>query len=454
MTDSTNEEDLPAPDNTVAVIEDEPPERPVVLGPDYHVKPFELVPLKWEVNSNDDLPVPEQPYFLWTKDGMYLVKEGFLGISVIQTKLTPPNLGTLGNWKNGVFWYKAKPIPADVTSQAVDFFRQVWNKHKTEAEVLIIYNEHKPEGSQYRLFIPAQRVSGGSVHSAYAPEDIPRGWFVIGSMHSHCNFSAFHSGTDTNDAATFNGVHITVGFLQRDKPEFAVMVSTNGEFFHYKSNIEVILDVTDLDARKAPEQWMNFLMVEESVGRKIKKALRDQLRDHKPKIPATVTSYGSEPSRPQYPYQQSAPYYSNMRLWKRTGANSRRTYYNELRASFPDEWFTKTNGYQTKFDEDHFTDALSELLDDLGDVAEEYGFDLQYSIVELFDEAKAKADDAKVIDGTATDAEVEAVKEVTSPGETDEDFSLAEVAQMLPGPMEVSENPPEPVSEHRAPLIH
>jgi hypothetical protein len=46
---------------------------------------------------------------------------------------------------------------------------------------------------------------------------------MVGTIHSHCNFSAFHSGTDTHDEETFDGIHITLGHV--DRKEFSMVAS-------------------------------------------------------------------------------------------------------------------------------------------------------------------------------------------------------------------------------------
>ena len=42
------------------------------------------------------------------------------------------------------------------------------------------------------------------------------GYLRVGTIHSHCDFGAFHSGTDINDEADFDGLHVTFGHNNRD----------------------------------------------------------------------------------------------------------------------------------------------------------------------------------------------------------------------------------------------
>ncbi|NDH07532.1 hypothetical protein EBX93_16715 [bacterium] len=42
-------------------------------------------------------------------------------------------------------------------------------------------------------------------------------------FNSHCDFSAFHSGTDQADESTFDGIHITLGHVNRN--DFSIVAS-------------------------------------------------------------------------------------------------------------------------------------------------------------------------------------------------------------------------------------
>jgi hypothetical protein len=39
----------------------------------------------------------------------------------------------------------------------------------------------------------------------------------VGTIHSHCDFGAFHSGTDHEDESTFDGLHVTFGDITKSE---------------------------------------------------------------------------------------------------------------------------------------------------------------------------------------------------------------------------------------------
>lgn len=165
-------------------------------------------------------PPKSGTYYLVTKTGIYLHKETKAGNALVSVKGIPwlqePTME---------FRLKLPKIPGRIIGQALTFFRKVFQAYKSEAYVTLLYSAKL---DQYRLWCPQQKVSAGSVN--YDRTDQPsfedrqaNDWQMVGTIHSHCDFSAFHSGTDTHDESTFDGVHITLGHVNR--PQFSMCAS-------------------------------------------------------------------------------------------------------------------------------------------------------------------------------------------------------------------------------------
>lgn len=215
----------------------------------------DLVPLltdDWE-----ELPDAEVPYYIQAKNGTYLHRHTVMGRGIIRTWKTPPRLKPVEQW-NGFFRFKAEELPATIYAQAVSFFRWAWNTHKTEAEVIILKNI---DTGLYSLFAPSQRVSHGGVHSIYNPAALDRRELVVGTFHSHCNFSPYHSGTDEGDAREMDGLHGTIGFVDKDVPEMALMFALAGQLFHFKAPFDGIVNMNDLNAAAHDPAWEKTLIL-------------------------------------------------------------------------------------------------------------------------------------------------------------------------------------------------
>lgn len=203
------------------------------------------------------LPDPEVPYFVPTARGWFVHKLTTFGKVFVPTNV-PTHLPTLTK----AFTPTLK-VPGRLVGQAHSFFRVVFASWGTESAVLITRNHTTGE---WRLFIPEQYVSRGGVQQRFNPEHIAPGWDVVGSIHSHCNFGAFHSGTDTHDADDFDGFHMTIGHVDRDTPEYATMFAFNKQ--HFEVRFEDGVDVADIGTdrdRTAPAWWLRYVHANETA---------------------------------------------------------------------------------------------------------------------------------------------------------------------------------------------
>lgn len=165
-------------------------------------------------------------YYLVTQTGIFLHKETKAGAALVKVDGIPwlqePTIE---------FRLKLPKVPGRIIGQALTFFRKVWDLHKSEAYVTLLFSA---KTNQYKLWCPVQTVSGASVN--YDRTDQPsfedrtvNDWQMCGTIHSHCNFSAYHSGTDTHDESTFDGVHITLGHVDRNQFSIAASVAINDQ---------------------------------------------------------------------------------------------------------------------------------------------------------------------------------------------------------------------------------
>lgn len=221
---------------------------------------FETVVL--DKDGHENVPEADVPFYLAAGDGpFFLVKPTEIGQVILPERTAPKHLPKLG-YAGGVFTWQGPKIPGHIISQAHDFFLRIFTKHHTEAEVLI--TKHR-ETSEFRLFVPYQRVSHAGVKSIYEPTHVSREYTVVGTLHSHCDFSAFHSGTDSGDASDMDGVHFTIGQVTKEQPEIVSMVAMNGKEFHYKDPS----DIADIawGTQTSPPWWENYVFANNDAPR-------------------------------------------------------------------------------------------------------------------------------------------------------------------------------------------
>lgn len=156
------------------------------------------------VNHKDqDLP-QKGFYFVVAKNGVFLHSDTEILDAITLADLKAiPGLQDL----QPKIDFKLPKIPKDITSKTLLFFRRVFQLHNAEAAVILYYSK---ETKQFSVKCPKQVVDHTSVH--YEKKAMGDGVnLMVGTIHSHCDFNAFHSGVDVDDEALFTGLHLTFG---------------------------------------------------------------------------------------------------------------------------------------------------------------------------------------------------------------------------------------------------
>ncbi len=173
-------------------------------------------------DGNHEVPDTDIFYIIG-KEGIFLRKK----LGRIDAILPVDEISVLGN-VNPAAKYDLPKIPALQFAKIVAFFKEVHKQHRSEAIVLVHFNENTEE---FRLQIPHQKVSPASLD--YIRTEVYPGFTNVSTIHSHSSMSAFHSGIDDKDEEDVDGLHITVGHLNWDDGRFDLSVSIvfNGHRF-------------------------------------------------------------------------------------------------------------------------------------------------------------------------------------------------------------------------------
>lgn len=347
---------------------------------------FEIVPLKSGM-AMADMPFPEVPYYVIDSESLYIRKNTAVGVVTIKTKEFPKNLSK-ADIKSATLALNMTPIPRSIIEQSWGFFRHVFEKREAEAEVLLLFND---KTKQYRLFCPHQSTSYGGVDSLYDPADIPQGFVVMGSLHSHCDFEAFHSNTDTSDASDFNGVHFTLGKVDSKQPEIASMIMINKIMWEYDySKLTTIREDARLRPRAFPMEWMSMFGSKQEIVNRPFKSLTDEALTEwldtvkfnakwntKKKSSYPVTSYTSWDK--DYDDDGSLDWYYKNRT---SYLNSDDKWSWQFKLYLPKKWLNGAGDVK----EDYLRDALEAKMNTVVNMASDYGFDIAYDIRDMLDD--------------------------------------------------------------------
>jgi hypothetical protein len=177
----------------------------------------------------------------WTQDNQETFVNSEYGDPVYDTKFTYLINNRWADFKLSIEQFR----------YVMKYFREIYSRHKTEACVVLMLSVEKKQWEV--LFVPQLSCSQAAVNyllparsvddvaqndpkihlykAVFEDDDFKKlmlsardryeqllgdGYRVMGTIHSHSNFSAFHSGVDDNDEENFDGLHITIGNVNGD----------------------------------------------------------------------------------------------------------------------------------------------------------------------------------------------------------------------------------------------
>lgn len=190
-------------------------------------------------DGQSNIPPDEDIYYIIGKDGIYLKKN----LGLMESLVPVDKIPSLQNVQCSAVMHIPK-IPATLFAKVYEFFKAVYEKHKSESIILIFYNQNT---KKYKMVAPTQTVSGAACD--YNKGMIIKDMTMIGTIHSHGNMSAFHSGTDDADEKVFDGLHITIGNVNDEYCSISTSVVANGyramfEESDYIEGVEVVEPVS------------------------------------------------------------------------------------------------------------------------------------------------------------------------------------------------------------------
>ena len=223
-------------------------------------------PIILKTSESEPLPTDVPIYYLLTKDGLFRCRNHPFFTSSVRVKDEWPR--ELASHKPNLTIRYPK-LPRHLMERVLGFFSVIGKRHQSEAAALFVWNKNT---SQVEVIIPKQvgivGKSWGRDHYYYPMEvkyeipNLPPHQVLIGDIHSHLNMSAFASFTDQDDEQYGAGLHIIVGRIDMEPPEFHCDVTVDGARFGVK-----IGDIADYKRRVkekyVPTEWFGQFTWEE-----------------------------------------------------------------------------------------------------------------------------------------------------------------------------------------------
>jgi hypothetical protein len=157
-------------------------------------------------------------------------------------------------------------LPQPMFERIIGFFAVIGETFGAEAAALLAWNE--PE-RRVEVIVPKQRsfVSSGwsgrcyPLSVEYEVPPLPDGWIWIGDAHSHADEAAYASAQDEKDEHHRPGLHIVVGRICDEPPEFHIEATVDGTRFRIKKLETVVEGYERRRIAEVPTEWINNVEV-------------------------------------------------------------------------------------------------------------------------------------------------------------------------------------------------
>ena len=152
---------------------------------------------------------------------------------------------------HGPRWIGAK-MQADLLKQVLGTIHEF---PKMETAYSLYYST---EEKKWAVKVPEQNGSGASVSFYDDGKDMPEGYALLGSIHTHPEMGAFWSGTDLNDQQFKHGLHIVFGLKDGlvDQVKCTVFFPSQQE----DQDIKDVLEEVDFSQVYAPvQEWVETI---------------------------------------------------------------------------------------------------------------------------------------------------------------------------------------------------
>lgn len=178
--------------------------------------------------------------------------------------------------------YTGGKIDSNVWNQIKSFLQWTYTNSGGEGQIRLFYN---PTTCTWKAHPFEQFVSKGLTTDEKKDSDLSKkvvesmlsqGYINNGTVHHHCSISAFQSGTDLADEIKQNGLHITLGFMDKEVYGYHSRATLRGVCYSIVDSEWIeSLDLSNIGDSSFPPDWKNYVV-------------------EKPVVPVTVWGMGQD----------------------------------------------------------------------------------------------------------------------------------------------------------------
>ena len=222
------------------------------------------------LKTDEGMPWPEdKAFYLLSRNGLFLCRNHAFFSSCVPSDRWPGELAH----QQSFFKSDYPRLPQRLLERVVGFFDLIAERYESEAVVLVVWNRQR---EKVELRVPDQT---GTVRTSfygdrypvdlyYEVPQLPPHEVLIGDIHSHVDGAAYASWTDKADEAYRPGLHLVVGRIRSEPPEFYCALTVDGVRFRVTDLGLVTEGYQQRRRREVPVEWIDKVKVEESSNSK------------------------------------------------------------------------------------------------------------------------------------------------------------------------------------------
>lgn len=160
--------------------------------------------------------------------------------------------------------YDGPKIPYDVWQSVLAFLKWVNDTTHSEGQVRLYVN---PKLETWKAWAYPQEAKTGMSAKELDNDDTKKqreqfkdseGWVYFGTVHSHCSMGAFQSSTDESNESNQDGLHITIGHL--DKEHYDLHARFYRSLLKFEPDLSEFWDIGE-PWKSASEEFVNHAAV-------------------------------------------------------------------------------------------------------------------------------------------------------------------------------------------------
>jgi hypothetical protein len=220
-----------------------------------------LTPIYLKTSTNMELPTGLAAYFLVSSTGLFICRGNEFFDSCAPARSWPCELAE----HHSSLVLRHPKIPQRQFEEIIGFFSAIADQHGAEAGALLVWHKIRKE---VEVLVPEQLATVGESWSGKRypiglhynrPTDLGPDRIIIADLHSHVFESAYSSYQDRYDEEYLAGLHIVIGRLDFEPPQFHAEFVVDGTRFKVES--KQVVEGYEARSQDFPADWANRVSV-------------------------------------------------------------------------------------------------------------------------------------------------------------------------------------------------